>query len=188
MVLLFTIVLPSTGAFERLSTRHVVEPQSVEGRVVGLISQHSQATPDGPEEVQQFTVLLESGPSAGRAVLVTHDYARNRTFQEEAGDRVLVGRGGGTVPGTGNDYIADFDCGAALWRLAVLFVALVLVVADFTGLRALAGMGVSIAIILRFVLPGIIPGLCGSLALRARSACAATPADRRAHQRGVYRR
>jgi uncharacterized membrane protein len=68
--------------------------------------------------------------------------------------------GARTLPGQklGPYNFSDFDRGGAMFWLAIAFAALLLFTARLRGLRALAGLGLSLLIIVAFVIPAILHG------------------------------
>jgi uncharacterized membrane protein len=71
---------------------------------------------------------------------------------------VVLDWSGGNPDDPGSYQVIDFQRGASLVWLAVLFAAAVLVLGRWNGLAALAALGVSFAVLLMFVLPAILAG------------------------------
>jgi len=81
----------------------------------------------------------------------------------EAGDQIRVTR---NASGAGDRYaFSDFERSTPLLWLALVFVALVVVLGRWHGVRALAGLGVSLGIVVEFLAPAILGG--GPLVLTA---------------------
>ena len=129
----------------------------VEGRVTAL------AFVDGePDELlglsgqlAQLEVLLEDGPDAGQRI----DLEVNTDgFPEmEVGDRVLLDRTLGP-DGELQYFITDFQRLPTLFWLLALFVVTVLAISRWHGFRSLLGLAISLAIVVRFIVPAIIAG------------------------------
>ena len=78
-----------------------------------------------------------------------------------AGDKIVVGRAGTGQPGDANAggwYFSDFQRRGPLLALAVFFALAVVVFGRWRGLMALAGLTVSFAVLVRFILPAILAG------------------------------
>ncbi|WP_341358111.1 YibE/F family protein [Georgenia sp. M64] len=61
--------------------------------------------------------------------------------------------------GTGSPYVFwDFERSSPVWILVAIYAAVVLAVARWRGLAAMAGLGTSLAVILLFVLPALMLG------------------------------
>jgi uncharacterized membrane protein len=109
----------------------------------------------GGGEVAEVTVRLLEGEEAGREVSLRADLAGLPTFGP--GDRVELATS--TSPEGGTDYfITDFRRTPALAILVGLFVVAVVAVGRWHGLRSLLGLGVSLFLVVRFVVPAILAG------------------------------
>jgi uncharacterized membrane protein len=123
------------------------------------------------------TVELLEGPDEGRRVSFTTGEA-GPAVELDIGDRVRVYKnelppqariGGARV----DPYsFSDFERGRPLLLLAGIFALLVIIGGRLRGARALLGLGVSLAIVLVFIVPSIVEGnsalevaLIGSLAI-----------------------
>jgi uncharacterized membrane protein len=104
---------------------------------------------------------VTSGPEKGhRAVLTT--VASVGSLDVAQGDRIRVYKNSlppGMRPTPANSFsFSDFDRrGAMLW-LSISFVVLLLATGRFHGLRALVGLLASLAIVIKFIVPGILHG------------------------------
>jgi len=133
-----------------------------------------------------LAIELREGPDAGRASFVTVSDDRF-TPAFEAGDRIRVTRSrteeaptdAPSGPELGRPEaqpyaFVDFERRAPLAVLVLLFAGLVILLARWQGVRALAGLGVSLVVVVLFVAPAILDGrppllvaLVGGLAVMA---------------------
>ena len=75
------------------------------------------------------------------------------------GDKIVVGRAGsGAGPDDGGWYFSDFQRRGPLLALGVFFAIAVVILARWRGLLALAGLAISFAVLVRFMLPAILLG------------------------------
>ena len=74
------------------------------------------------------------------------------------GDRIVLGRTVDPTNGHVDYYFADYQRRFPLVLLAVLFAVLVVGVARWRGLAALVGMGVTLLVLVRFVIPATLEG------------------------------
>jgi uncharacterized membrane protein len=152
------------------STRVRTEP----ARVTGLTEVRCRV---GQQICTRVTVELLDGPDEGRRVSFTTGEA-GPAVELDIGDRVRVYKnelppqariGGARV----DPYsFSDFERGRPLLLLAGIFALLVIIGGRLRGARALLGLGVSLAIVLVFIVPSIVEGnsalevaLIGSLAI-----------------------
>jgi uncharacterized membrane protein len=126
---------------------------------------------------QAVEVKLRSGPDKGERTTL-HLGQTVADVSLAVGDRIRVARNPAAVAkAQGADPVdrytfADFDRRSPMLWLAAAFVLLVLITGRLRGARALLGLGVSLAIILLFVVPAILDGrppvavaIVGSLAV-----------------------
>ena len=118
------------------------------------------AAPDaltGSTQAAILTVDVTSGPDRGRTITIDQNLEGLPTI--EAGDQVRLYPAGSTEGEVGTSYyIGDFRRGGALWLLLGVFVAVVLLVSRWHGLRSLVGLGLSLLVITKFVVPAILAG------------------------------
>jgi uncharacterized membrane protein len=107
-------------------------------------------------QLAQVTVELEEGPLAGARETIRIDQATYPDFAP--GDPVTLGVVRQVDGGPPSYYLADFRRLPSLSILVGLFVALVLAVGRWHGLRSLVGLALSLVIIVRFVVPAILAG------------------------------
>lgn len=100
-------------------------------------------------------VEVSSGIDAGSEVVL--DTRLDGLPPIDVGDRVkLTSFDDGS--GVTDYFIADFERTSALIWLALLFVVVVLAVSGWQGARSLVGLGFSLLVITRFVVPAILTG------------------------------
>lgn len=100
-------------------------------------------------------VRLRDGPDAGRTVTVD---VPPEAVSAGLGSGVLLVRSPGQAGQAASYSLQDVERGTPLLWLTVLFVAVVLLVARWRGLRALVGLVVAGAVVGLFVLPAILAG------------------------------
>lgn len=127
--------------------------QLVDAVVVAVAEQPAPAAEVMGRPIRTYDVTMEllEGPEAGRTV--TTEALLEGLPTLEVGQRV---RAIGNV--TDGWFVADFDRGWALWLLAGMFVAVVLLLGGWQGMRSLLGLGISLLLIGRFVVPAILAG------------------------------
>jgi uncharacterized membrane protein len=123
-----------------------------EGFCAGLTSQTCQFV----------HATIRSGSESGKHITVQLD-ATGLDPDVDPGDKIRVAKtpeppeGGPAVAGTGHTLF-DFERRGPLLVLAGLFVVVVLVFARLRGALSLLGLGVSLVIVLLFVVPAILDG------------------------------
>jgi uncharacterized membrane protein len=137
----------------------------------GLAADSRKATVERVEETlcagftdqacQRVTVRLESGPGEGKTAQLQLDATAGLDPELDPGDEIYVQETArpppGTEPVTGPGYVfVDFERRGPMLVLALVFVAAVLLFARLRGGLSLLGLGVSIAIVLLFVVPAIL--------------------------------
>lgn len=135
-------------------------PPQYKGVVQSISNYDCPARPDefGPARsgpCQRITVEVLSGPETGTTFELDTAEGDYPTFR--SGDRVLLGVLDPTAGHTAY-YVADFDRRLPLGLLAAVFVAVVLLVGRGHGVRALIGLGLSLLIVARFVVPAVLAG------------------------------
>jgi uncharacterized membrane protein len=131
----------------------------------------------GSSGCRTVTVQLKEGKDAGKRATLTVNDPPDR-LDLDVGDGVRVAENQlppqAQLGGVKLDRysLADFERKAPLLWLGLLFAALVLLTGRWEGLRALIGLGASLAIVVLFVVPALLQGssppgvaLVGSLAI-----------------------
>jgi len=138
------------------------------GEIVGATVQ--RVTGEGCEHLtgqacQLATVTLTSGPDAGRGSYLALPSTQFAPALQ-AGDHIRVARNtspDGPPPALDDPErqplaFVDFERGRALVLLSFLFAVLVVVLARWQGLRSLIGLGVSLVIVIGWMVPSILSG------------------------------
>lgn len=105
---------------------------------------------------QNASVKL-TGAEAGKVVDIEVSQGADSPVLHN-GDKIVVGRAGSGEGEEGGWYFSDFQRRGPLMALAVLFAVAVVILARWRGLFALAGLAVSFAVLVRFILPAILLG------------------------------
>ena len=135
------------------------ESEILRARVVEVVEEGVLEQGEIAQPYQVLRLEISSGSLAGQEVIV--DYGSlvftnsSRLFRK--GDRVLVERTG-SMEGEDVFHISDYVRTTPLLWLTVLFIAATLLLSGWQGLRSLLGMGVSLAVILLFIVPQILAG------------------------------
>jgi uncharacterized membrane protein len=114
------------------------------------------------QRCQTVTARLESGPDAGRRIQIQLG-ATGLDPDVDPGDAIKVAEapepppGAPPVAGTGYTLV-DFERGTPMLVLALIFVLAVLLFARLRGALSLLGLGISLAVVLVFVVPAILDG------------------------------
>ncbi|MEX1178490.1 MAG: YibE/F family protein [Nitriliruptor sp.] len=109
----------------------------------------------GAGEIADITVRLLDGDEIGREVTLRADLAGLPPVSP--GDQVELASSVGP-DGDTEYFITDFRRLPTLGILVGLFVAAVLVIGRWHGLRSLLGLGVSLVLVVRFIVPAILAG------------------------------
>ena len=147
--------------------------QRVNGYVVAVAIEPCTGTAvEDLVECRKLTVQLVGGSDDGEQVILEQGITSTRGKVPEVGDElVLVAREGlaadlevagrqreGLADGSTVYNFADYERSSAMWVLVVLFVVTVVALGRWRGLGALAGLAISIAVLVTFVLPALLAG------------------------------
>ena len=116
----------------------------------------SYSAPDDPQACRSITVRADEGPDAGAQLALPEfnlEYDRT-SIRISPGDKVIVGYE------DSNDYyfFVDRDRRTPLVWLAALFAVVVLALGRLRGGLALAGMAVTLVVLIAFVAPSVLDG------------------------------
>ncbi|PKO23279.1 MAG: hypothetical protein CVU38_04835 [Chloroflexi bacterium HGW-Chloroflexi-1] len=132
--------------------------ETLEGRVVEVVSEETISMDRHEQPVQQVVVEITRGSQRGRQVEIRHGETIliAEGSRVRRGDRVLVEYSNGPVGE--RFYISDFVRWPSLLLLVSLFAAATVLVGQWVGLRSLVSMGISVLAIAGFIIPGILSG------------------------------
>lgn len=152
MLIVVAGIVPSAQWFAPSQTPRVVE-RLEEGTVRRVLSEQVSRGPRDTIVVQRLEVELSNS-------LVVIEHARTALDagigQVQAGERVLVSRTDG--PDGPVYLLVDYVRRGPLLVLALLFMAAVAFVGRGSGLWSLVGMALSLVVIVRFIVTGIVAG------------------------------
>ncbi len=116
----------------------------------------SYSAAENPQNCRTVVVVPGSGPDAGEPLTLPEFNLEQSGYVPDpsAGQRIVVGY----EPTTDFYFYADQDRRLTLWVLAGVFAVFVLVLGRFRGLRALASMAITGAVLVAFVAPSILDG------------------------------
>jgi uncharacterized membrane protein len=103
-------------------------------------------------------ILLTSGPERGHSGELGDLVVGPGNPSLHVGDRIVVADYVDPTDGVHNYSFTDFKRTGPLVWLVVLFVVLVIAVARWRGLAAVAGLAITAGVLLRFVVPAILEG------------------------------
>jgi uncharacterized membrane protein len=110
---------------------------------------------DPPEQCVTVEVEPSQGPDAGRTVQLG-EYSLEDPFLPDldVGDEIVVGY----EDDTGAYFYADQERRGVLLLLVALFAAVVIALARWQGVRALVALGITVGVLLQFVVPAVLDG------------------------------
>jgi uncharacterized membrane protein len=114
----------------------------------------------GDSLCQQASVKLTGGAGAETGKVVDVEIGQGADSPVlHGGDKIVVGRvGSGEADEDGGWYFSDYQRRGPLVALAVFFACAVVIFGRWRGLFALAGLAVTFAVLVRFILPAILIG------------------------------
>ena len=131
---------------------------TVHGYVVATAVQPCAGTAVGDLiECRVLTVQLEGGKTDGERTNLELGITSSRGKQPEVGDDLVL-TATRLADGTTIYNFADYERSSALWVLAILFAVTVVVFGRWRGVGALAGLAISVAVLVGFVLPALLGG------------------------------
>ncbi|WP_214402341.1 YibE/F family protein [Pseudonocardia lacus] len=141
-----------------------VDAESAGPRIDGHVSAAAEracdeeAGPDaGPPGCLALGVQLAEGPLAGRTIEVLISAPGGRA-PFGAGDDVVLTAAGGDPADPAAYVVVDLQREVPLLALAAVFVVAVVALGRMRGLAALAGLGLTVVVLVGFVLPAVLAG------------------------------
>ncbi|WP_427169272.1 YibE/F family protein [Fusobacterium nucleatum] len=159
MFLLCSIITFSNKA---TTEKNETKEEYLSGKIIALVSEEN-SDEEEIAKLQKFNVKLLEGIDKGEVVEIDFPVYKDNEYNINAkvGDRVVVYK---TFDNYGNDemqlqyYIADIDKRVELYIMGIIFVVLVLLIAKKNGLKAIFGLLLTIAFIIKVFLPAIYNG------------------------------
>lgn len=140
------------------------EPERAYGQVVQIVEYECPPIPEGqlPEALTRgpcgvANVRIDKGPGAGQTVEAELPRGSGAP-QLDVGDKVVLLRLEGAVEGASGYTIIDHQRGRPMLWMLVLAAAVIIAFGRWRGVSALAGLAVSFAALLFFVIPAILAG------------------------------
>jgi uncharacterized membrane protein len=147
---------PTTGQSSDLEPG---DSETLRARVVQVLEEGTIAQGDVQQPYQRLRIRITQGGLTGHEVDLEYGVlslvSQRRLFR--SGDRVLVEHLS-TIDAVDRFVIADHvRTGPLLW-LTLLFVVATVLLSGWQGVRSLVGMGISLAVIVGFIVPQILAG------------------------------
>lgn len=140
-----------------VSERFGAAPDLYDATVDDLIREPCEGTSEADEVFcQTVNAEVTEGDLAGQPVVFQLDEGPNSP-ELERGDEIVLAYAPDAPPELAFSF-ADFQRTRPLGLLAILFAAAVIALGRLAGLRALAGVGVSLLVLVQFLLPSILEG------------------------------
>ena len=139
------------------SSQVVALPPQLDATVVGVERGGCTAPPNSTFECSVVEVRIESGPDEGETFSFDQSVGEG-SRSLAAGDPILVAKADEQQGGGAEYYFVDYRRGVPLVALTLLFIAVVVLISRLRGALSLVGLGLSLLILVRFVLPAILEG------------------------------
>ena len=131
---------------------------TVHGYVVSVVVEPCTGTSvEDLVECRKLSVQLVSGPDSGSQTILEQAITTARGKVPEVGDDLVL-TATHLADGSTLYNFADYERSSAMWVLVVLFVVTVVALGRWRGVGALAGLVVSVAVLVMFVLPALLEG------------------------------
>jgi len=169
------IFSPPAPAETNQETQSEEVSETLEGRVIEVISKDQRTVGGQEQPVQRVRVEITKGSHKGQTVEIEHGSMTLMTESRRVnvGDRVLVEHSRG--PAGEYFYISDFIRLPALLALSLVFAIATVIVGRQVGLRSLISMGLSVLVIALFILPRLSNGQSPPLVCTIGSLLLITP-------------
>jgi uncharacterized membrane protein len=158
------VILRPTGGAPDVSDSLGIPTDLYNGTVTKVVDEECNAggevAANSAIQCARVVVRLTNGPDEDR--LVTLDWTGGGGSPVlEQGDRIVLGHVTdlpADAPADADYYFADFQRRSPMIWLAVLFAIAVVALGRLRGLRALVALGISLLVLVKFVLPSILEG------------------------------
>lgn len=108
-------------------------------------------------ECRRLTIQLTTGEHAGEETVLEQAITAGNLPQPEVGDTLIL-TATTMADGTVVYNFADYERSSSMWFLALLFVVAVVALGRWRGVGALAGLAVSVVVLVVFMLPALLDG------------------------------
>ncbi len=135
------------------------ESETLRAQVAQVLEQGMVEQGGFEQPYQILRLRITEGPARGQEVTVEHGFLgfTNESRMFRSGDRVLLDHTR-TVDGGDFYLITDFVRTGPLVWLTLFFVAATILLSGWQGARSILGMGISLVIIVAFIVPQILNG------------------------------
>lgn len=140
-----------------LSSQAVALPPQVDATVVDVETGGCAAPPNSNFECSVIEVRIDSGADEGDTFSFDQSVGEG-SRSLAAGDPIVVAKAEGSGGGGAEYYFVDYRRDVPLAVLTLLFVAVVVLISRLRGALSLVGLGLSLLILVKFVLPAILEG------------------------------
>ncbi|WP_211840522.1 YibE/F family protein [Saccharopolyspora hirsuta] len=129
----------------------------VNGEVLSAVAGPCSEGAPGQDNCVILDVRMQDGPRPGESIkqVVPTDPGSPRFA---VGDQVVLSYSGADAQDQSSYQVVDFQRGTPLLVLALVFAAAVLVLGRWQGLSALIALGLSLVVLIGFVLPAVLAG------------------------------
>ena len=140
-----------------ISSQAVALPPQLDATVIGVERGGCKAPPNSNFECSVVEVRIDSGPDEGETFSFDQSVGEG-SRSLAVGDPILVAKADEQQTGGAEYYFVDYRREVPLVALTLLFIAVVVLISRLRGALSLVGLGLSLLILVRFVLPAILEG------------------------------
>ncbi|HCT75169.1 MAG TPA: YibE/F family protein [Micromonosporaceae bacterium] len=115
-------------------------------------------TPEKGRVCGTVTLRVNSGPDAGKQVTSTLPSGQGAPVIEPGNEVIIIQTENFDEPGELRYDIIDHERGNSMWLMLAVFALTVIAFGRWRGLTALAGLAITFAVLLMFVVPAILQG------------------------------
>jgi uncharacterized membrane protein len=133
-----------------------VNPNRIPATVTAITPGDCEGLPDQNYRCSTIEARLDSGPNEGETVSFTSAEAPQARVMQE-GDEIFVAHSPND-PDPNRYLFIDYQRDAPLIVLGLIFAVVVIGLSRLSGVAALAGLAISLVVLVRFVLPAILEG------------------------------
>jgi uncharacterized membrane protein len=129
----------------------------VDAEVIAAASSSCTSGAEGPGECLRLTLRMQNGPRPGHTIqqVLPTDPA---TPKFSVGDEIVLSYSGAAPEDPASYQVVDFQRGTPLLVLGLVFAAAVLLLGRWQGLLSLISLGLTVVVLIGFILPAILAG------------------------------